>query len=78
MWLWYHLRNLTRNNMKTYQFQINHDKGSQIFNITGSDVNSAKQSLLTLENAPESAIQWWRVVPTAKQIKKTKNMLRNL
>lgn len=64
--------------MKTYEFQFKHDGGSTVIRTTGTDVNSAKRKVLEAEKAPESAIGWWRVVPTQKQINKTKNLLRNI
>lgn len=64
--------------MKTYEFHLNHDGGKASIRIQDNDVNSAKRRVLEQENAPESAIQSWRVVPTERQIRKTKNLLRGI
>lgn len=61
--------------MKTYEFGLTHDHGNVTLRASADTLEAAKQIILTAEKAPASAITWWRVVPTAKQIKKTKSLM---
>ena len=64
--------------MKTYGFCLKHDNGTVRIYIQDDSLESAKKRVLEKEKAPERAIDFWWIVPTAKQLKKTKNLMRNL
>jgi hypothetical protein len=64
--------------MKTYTFGLKHDSGEASITVRADDVNEAKKMVMDLEKCPERAITWWRIVPTTRQIQKTKNLLRGL
>jgi hypothetical protein len=64
--------------LKTYEFRLRHDKGEILLRTKSENLAAAKEIILTAENAPERAILSWRVVPTPKQIQRTKNLMRNL
>jgi hypothetical protein len=64
--------------MNQYEIVLKHDGGKKVFRVGAINIHRAKQILLDAERAPMSAIETWRVIPTAKQIKKTQNMMRNL
>jgi hypothetical protein len=61
---------------KTYALTLRHDSGTVEIRIAASSLASAKQRVLDAERAPESAIQSWRIVPTARQIRRTQNLMR--
>jgi len=63
---------------KTYEFTLKHDSGFINIRTASHSLESAKKLVLDSELAPESAIKSWRVVPTAKQIKRTKSLLRGI
>jgi len=64
--------------MKTYEFTLKHDAGEVTIRTRAASVEAAKREILDAERAPEGAIKYWCVVPTARQIQKTKNLMRNL
>lgn len=64
--------------MKRYLFTLKHDSGTATIGIVDQNLESAKRRLLDQEKAPESAILYWSVVPTAKQLKNTKSLMRGL
>ena len=64
--------------MKTYRIYVRHDNGEQGFHIRAGSIQQAKEMLMTMEKCPESAIIHWYVVPTLKQIKRTKSLMRGL
>lgn len=64
--------------MKTFEITLKHNGGLCSFRVHGKDYATAKANLLRAEKAPEGAVQTWRVVPTAKQITKTKSLMRGL
>lgn len=64
--------------MKTYEFNLKHDKGIATIRIKESNLGSAQKTLQEIEKCPLSAIQSWRVVPTKSQIRKTQNLMRGL
>lgn len=64
--------------MKTYELALKHDQGTVTLRTRAANIQAAKEIICKAENCPESAIQWWRVVPTAKQIKKTKSLMRGI
>lgn len=64
--------------MKTFEFVLNHDGGKVTLRTGANSLPEAEAIILKAENAPKSAIQSWRVVPTAKQIKRTKSLMRGI
>jgi len=64
--------------MKTFEIRLKHDHGEVSVYTRARTIDAAKQIVLEAENAPAAAILWWRVVPTRRQIQKTKNLLRCL
>lgn len=64
--------------MKTYEFGLKHDDGMVNIRVHAEDLAEARKIALDIEKAPENAIRWWRVVPTQKQIQKTKNLMRGI
>lgn len=64
--------------MKTYEFGMIYNGVINHIRIQDNNLKNAEKRVLQLENAPKRAIQYWRVVPTASQIKKTKNLLRGI
>ena len=64
--------------MKSYKIQVKHDQGEQGFLIRADSIQEAKEIVMRLEGCPERAILYWSVVPTKRQIERTKNMLRGL
>ena len=62
--------------MKTYEFIIKHDNGKVTLRTSADNLEAAKLIIMKAEGCPERSITSWRIVPTAKQIKKTKNLLR--
>lgn len=64
--------------MKTFEIQVKHDNGETVLRVRARNIDAANEMVMQAEGCPRSALGWWRVVPTAAQIKKTKNLLRNL
>ena len=64
--------------MKTYEFTLYHDNGKTKIRVTAGNLERAQKLLMIAEDCPISAIQSWRIIPTAKQIKKTQSLLRGI
>jgi hypothetical protein len=64
--------------MKTYSITLRHDSGTVTIQTRADSIAEAKALVCASEKAPESAVQSWRVIPTAAQIRKTKNLMRGL
>lgn len=64
--------------MKTYEFTIKHDSGTVTVRTSATDISAAQEIVCASECCPRSALSSWRIVPTARQIAKTKNLLRSL
>lgn len=64
--------------MKTFEFKLHHNSGPVTMRLKADNLERAKDTVLSIEQAPESAIKSWRVVPTAKQIRQTQNMMRGI
>ncbi len=64
--------------MKTYRIQVKHDSGEQGFLIRAESIQQAKEAVMAAEGCPERAIIWWSVVPTKKQIARTKSLMRGI
>jgi hypothetical protein len=64
--------------MKKYEFALQHDNGELIIQTRARNITIAMEIICKAENCPQSAIKWWRVIPTAKQIKKTQNLMRGI
>jgi hypothetical protein len=64
--------------MKTYEITLRHDAGTITLGFRADSYADAKKAILEAEGAPESAIVTWRVVPTARQIRKTKSLMRGI
>ena len=63
---------------KTYEFTMTHDGGIVNIRTSAQSLEAAKTIVLNAELAPESSIKSWRVVPTHKQIRRTKSLLRGI
>jgi hypothetical protein len=64
--------------MKNFIFTLKHDNGAVNIGIRAENLKAAQQQLMNSEKCPLSAIQTWWIIPTAKEIQKTKNLLRGL
>lgn len=64
--------------MKTYEITLKHDSGTVALRTRAESIEAAKRMICEAERAPESAVACWRVVPTARQIKRTKSLLRSI
>lgn len=64
--------------MKSYEFNIKTADGVKTVRQMGEDVSDAKYRVCRSENVQSSAISWWRVIPTDRQIARTKSLLRSL
>lgn len=64
--------------MKKYMVKLLSDSGPVMFHLYADSIDSARQTVATAENAPLSSIQFAGVVPTKKQIKKTKSLMRGI
>ena len=64
--------------MKTYEITLKHDSGEITIRTSATDIGTAIQNVCNAENCPKSAVKYWRVVPTKKQIKKTQSLLRSI
>ena len=64
--------------MKTYEITLKHDNGQVSLMMRANTYDAAKRMILEAEKAPESAILYWRVVPTKRGIAKTKSLMRGL
>jgi hypothetical protein len=64
--------------MKTYRIQVKHDSGEMVLRVYARNIQAAKEMIMAAEGCPECAIGWIAIVPTPKQIQKTKNLLRSL
>ena len=64
--------------MKTYEISLRHDSGSVTIRTRASNIETAMKMVCDAEKAPLGAIKHWRVVPTARQIKRTQSLLRSL
>lgn len=62
--------------MKTYDITLKHDSGSATHRISAESFDAALTRLCDLEKAPKSALHWWAIVPTARQIRRTQSLLR--
>jgi hypothetical protein len=64
--------------MKKFEFLLNSDSGEYYLTVTAQNYGAAEKIVLDSEKCPKRSIRSWRVVPTAKQIKKTKSLMRGL
>lgn len=64
--------------MKTYEITLRHDSGTVTLRTKADSIEAAKRMVCEAEGAPTSAVAYWRVVPTARQIKRTKSLLRSI
>lgn len=64
--------------MKTYEITLKHDAGTVKARATASSYQAAIELVCLAEKAPTSAVQTWRIIPTAKQIARTKSLMRGL
>ena len=64
--------------MKAYRIQVKHDSGEIILRVRAQNIQAAKKMIMATEGCPERAIGWIAVIPTQKQIQKTKNLLHSL
>lgn len=64
--------------MNTYEITMRHDAGQVSIQTRARNYDAAKHMILEAERAPESAILHWRVVPTKRQIARTKSLMRGL
>jgi hypothetical protein len=64
--------------MKTFEITLKHDGGQVTIRTRATCLAMAQNIALTAEKAPRSALAYWGIVPTQRQIARTKNMLRNL
>lgn len=56
--------------MKTYKIQLKHDKGETIITTRARNIQAAIDSVMIAEQCPRSAIGYWSVVLTKKQLAK--------
>ena len=61
--------------MKTFELTLQHDKSKVTIRTHAESLAAAKRIACAAEAAPESAIVTWRVVPTKRQIARTKRWL---
>lgn len=64
--------------MKTFNITLSHDSGEVTLMIRADNYQGAIKRACLIEGAPESAVKSWRVIPTARQVARTKNLLRCL
>lgn len=64
--------------MKNYEFALHHDNGEIIIRTRARNIAIAMEIICKAENCPQSAIKWWRIIPTKSQIKKTQNIMRGI
>lgn len=64
--------------MKTYEVTLSSDSGPVTIRTSAATSHQAIGSVCAAEKAPRSAVTTWRVIPTARQIAKTKNLMRGL
>lgn len=64
--------------MKTYTIGLHHDNGDASITVRANSIEEAKQLVMSIEKCPERALTWISVKPTAKQVQKTKNLLRGI
>lgn len=64
--------------MKTYRIGLKHDNGTAEIGVQANSIQEAKKLIMELEKFPESAMTYWAVVPTKKQIARTKSLLRGI
>ncbi len=66
--------------MKTYEIQI-HRKDSVVTRVQADSLTEAKQIAAAFEGVDANNAEsfgYWRIIPTAKQIRKTKSLMRGL
>ncbi len=61
--------------MKTFELTLQHNKGKVTIRTRAESLSDARRIACAAEAAPESAIVTWRVVPTKRQIARTKRWL---
>ena len=61
--------------MKTFELTLQQDKDKVTIRTRAMSLAAAKRIACAAEAAPESAIVTWRVVPTKRQIARTKRWL---
>jgi len=64
--------------MKTYAFELRADGMTFWVRVQASNISRAKTIVLDWQKCPERSIQSWHIVPTEKQIAKTKSLLRGI
>lgn len=64
--------------IKRYEFGVRHDSGTLKIRTAASSLEAAKNIVMQAEGCPEGAITSWRIIPTARQLKKTKSLMRGL
>ncbi len=64
--------------MKTYEIALRHNAGTVTIRTRATDISAAKALVCASEKCPESAVAWWRIIPTPRQIARTKSLLRGI
>lgn len=64
--------------MKTFEVTLANSAGGVTIRLCSSTYQEAIKTACNVERAPESAVKTWRVVPTARQIARTKSLLRSI
>ena len=63
---------------KTYEISLKHDAGEVTIRLRASSYLAAIEQACNAEKAPKCAVQSWRVIPTARQIARTKSLMRGI
>lgn len=64
--------------MKTYEITLKHEGEDVTARTQADNITTAKESVCADYGVPVSAVHYWRVVPTKKQIARTKSLMRGI
>lgn len=64
--------------MKTFTIAINRPAGDAICTIHADNLHIAIATACEMVKAPIEAVKYWHMVPTARQLAKTKSLMRSL
>lgn len=64
--------------MKQFEFEIKHDNGTITLRTFARNLEEAQNVICKAEDCPRSALGYWRIVPTKKQLAKTKRLMQNI
>lgn len=63
---------------RMFELTLQHDNGQIKIRTSATSIRAAYTQVCKAENCPESAVLYWRVIPTKKQIRQTQQWLSTM